>query len=349
MSSSPLLHLASSSRGAVSVAAASKAASSSSSINWVAPAAAYSSNNTASVGISNHKPHKQHHKHQPSGLSQHGSEPSLGHDSSELPPRPRKRHTGFRPVWGDDGLWMSESGVVPADATLAAGPHHILHIVNSLVKIIPVDDDDGLPTDTGGEGGGYGSADDDASPTIITLPDFFGLVASDCDGGYISPSAAFDKHQERFIVTAICGGDANQILLAVSQTADATGGWWLYVFPGYATYDTPMACTDGDAHVNPTSIHTQVSYNRDGVFISFVQNCPLCNVPRATGAVLYALPKWSLYCGASAHSVVGPVYTGESVACVTALQPISMTRVCACVCLALWYPVGCGLLHQPET
>lgn len=56
--------------------------------------------------------------------------------------------------------------------------------------------------------------------------------------------------------------------------------------------------------------HTlQVGYNKDGVFVSFVQNCPICEVSKATGSVLYALPKWALYCGSST-AVVGPVYTG---------------------------------------
>jgi len=220
-----------------------------------------------------------------------------------------KRRAGFRPVWGDDGLWLSDSGVVPADATVAAGSRHVVHVVNSLVKIIPVDPLTGIPYVKGGRFDYYGDEDDSKKPMIVTLPDFFGLVASNCDGGYITPSAAFDKQIERFVVTAVCGGDANQILVAVSHGADATAGWWLYSFPAYATFDTPMACQDGDTHVNPTSVHTRVSYNKDGVYISFVQNCPLCDVPGATGAVLYALPKWALYTG-STHAVVGLVYTG---------------------------------------
>jgi hypothetical protein len=226
-----------------------------------------------------------------------GKQPAPGPSPAPGQQRPR---TGFRPVWGDDGLWMSESGVVPADATVAVGPRQVLHVVNSLVKVLPIHSTRGVPSSQGSGA---------AASLIVTLPDFFGLVASNCNGGYITPSAAFDKQVGRFVVTAVCGGDANQVLLAVSQTADAAGGWWLYAFPGYVTYRTPMACTDGDVHFNPTSIHSRLSHNHDGVFISFVQNCPLCDVPRATGSVLFALPKWALYTGAT-HSVVGPVFTG---------------------------------------
>lgn len=250
----------------------------------------------ASVEISSLK-HSKPHK---------GKADAGGYDP-DGPLLPRRR-TGFKPVWGDDGLWMSESGVIPADATVAAGPRQVLHVVNSLVKILPIDAGRGVPDPPNGYGaGGYHGGE----AVVVTLPDFFGLVASNCDGGYITPSAVFDKQVKRFVVTAVCGGEANQILLAVSQTPDALGGWWLYSFPGYSTYDTAMACFNGDIHLTPTSVHTQVGYNRDGVYISFVQNCPLCEVSQATGSVLYALPKWAVYSGTT-QAVVGPVYTGRT-------------------------------------
>jgi hypothetical protein len=176
----------------------------------------------------------------------------------------------------------------------------MLHVVNSLVKIVPLCTEDGQP---------------DGAATVVGLPDFFSLVASNCDGGYITPSAAYDKQVGRFLLTAVCGGDSNQILLAVSQGADAAGGWWLYSFPAYSTVDTPMECIDeAGVQANPFSIHTQVGYNRDGVFVSFVQNCHLEATPGATGAVLYALPKWALYSGAT-QNVIGPVFTGEVRSC----------------------------------
>jgi hypothetical protein len=169
-------------------------------------------------------------------------------------------------------------------------------------------------------GGSYGGAS--GAPTVIALPDFFGLVASTCDGGYITPSAAFDKAVGRFLLAAVCGGDANQILLAVSKSSSAVGGWWLYSLPGYVTAGTPMACADeaSGEHLAPYSIRSQVGYNADGVFVSFVQNCPLAANPGASGAVLLALPKWALYTG-STQNVVGPVFTGVCVLCVSRRAP----------------------------
>lgn len=42
----------------------------------------------------------------------------------------------------------------------------------------------------------------------------------------------------------------------------------------------------------------QVGYNKDGVFLTFVQNCEK-NQETATGALIYALPKWAVYKGAT--------------------------------------------------
>lgn len=42
----------------------------------------------------------------------------------------------------------------------------------------------------------------------------------------------------------------------------------------------------------------QVGYNKDGVFLSFIHNCP-SNQETATGAMIYALPKWAVYKGAT--------------------------------------------------
>jgi hypothetical protein len=41
-----------------------------------------------------------------------------------------------------------------------------------------------------------------------------------------------------------------------------------------------------------------VGYNKDGIFLTFIHNCP-SNQETATGAMLYALPKWAVYKGAT--------------------------------------------------
>lgn len=102
--------------------------------------------------------------------------------------------------FGTQGINLQATNVVPPDPTLAVGPVHALHVVNSLVKIIPL-----TP-----------SGNIDLSPRpgqqrTIPLPDFFALVASPCDGGYIYPWAAYDKEIGRFLLTCVCGGDSNMV------------------------------------------------------------------------------------------------------------------------------------------
>lgn len=46
------------------------------------------------------------------------------------------------------------------------------------------------------------------------------------------------------------------------------------------------------------SVVLQVGYNKDGVFLTFIHNCP-SNQETATGAMIYALPKWAVYKGAT--------------------------------------------------
>jgi hypothetical protein len=129
-------------------------------------------------------------------------------------------------------------------------------------------------------------------------------VASPCDGGYIYPHAAYDKEIGRFLLTCICGGDSNQVLLAVSTTSSAHGNWILYSFPGQVTKGMRMQCAW------PVSIYSKVGYNRDGVFLSWVQNCP-DNQQDATGAIIAALPKWAVYRGATFF--YAPVWTAYDI------------------------------------
>lgn len=181
-----------------------------------------------------------------------------------------------------NGIAMQDTGVPLADAAIAVGPHHVVHVVNSMVKIIPVSKD-----------GDYPRSLTPGQVRLIPLSEWFGLVASPCDGGYITPSATYDKLVGRFLIAAVCGGDTNQVMLSVSATDNALGAWILYSFAGESTQGTRFQCLDF-----PVSFHSQVGYNKDGVFLTFIQNCP-SSQETSTGAMLYALPKWAVYKGAT--------------------------------------------------
>lgn len=269
------------------------------------------------------------------------------------------------------GITMADSGVIPADAAIAVGPHQVVHVVNGLVKILPVNSNGEFPKSL-----------KPGQMRLIPLPDWFGLVASPCDGGYINPSATYDKDVGRFLISAICGGDTNQVVLSVSADSSAMGQWILYSFAGEATQGTRMQCINesypisfhsqvwrggragimlfplcafpGEDSIDERCVvgsapparvlrasasciiplhtgacalllgrpaasalqlttvavgtcvlcvaaahnHSQVGYNKDGVFLSFIHNCP-SNQETATGAMIYALPKWAVYKGAT--------------------------------------------------
>ncbi len=188
-------------------------------------------------------------------------------------PGPPFLKTDIEVEYGEVGIAMSQTNVIPPDPTLAVGPAHALHVVNSLVRIIPL------------TSSGTVDARRAAFERLIPLPDWFSLVASPCTGGYIYPAATYDKLIGRFLLTAICGYDSNQILLAVSESSSATGMWVLYSFPGEVTQATPMRCTG-----YPVSLQSQIGYNVDGVYLTWTQNCP-DNQDTGTGAIIMALPK----------------------------------------------------------
>uniref|UniRef100_A0A383V3P6 Uncharacterized protein n=1 Tax=Tetradesmus obliquus TaxID=3088 RepID=A0A383V3P6_TETOB len=200
---------------------------------------------------------------------------------------------GMNHAYGTLGVDLQQSNVVPPDPALAVGPQQALHVVNSLVRIIP------LTTQ-----GNIDMSPRRGASRTIPLPDFFALVASPCDGGYIYPHAVYDKEIGRFLLTCVCGGDSNQVLLAVSTTSSAHGTWILYSFPGEVTKGLRMQCP------YPVSLYSKVGYNRDGVFLSWVQNCP-DNQETATGAIIAALPKWAVYRGATFF--YAPVWTAYDI------------------------------------
>jgi len=117
-------------------------------------------------------------------------------------------------------------GSVPPDPELAAGPNHVIAVVNVALEIY----------DTSGHSQG--------GPT--TLSSFF---ANDpkCTGQF-DPNAIYDESADRFIIGA--DGDGSDYCIAVSQTSDPTGDWYLYSFQTASRrdfFDYPHAGVGEDA------------------------------------------------------------------------------------------------------
>jgi len=109
--------------------------------------------------------------------------------------------------------WQSLTGQFPPDPTGAAGPDHYIQAVNSSYRIYNKD----------------GSA---AAPSM-SLGSLWGGTTSDGD-----PIVMYDRFADRWFISQFRVAD-NAILIAVSETADALGAYFLYEFTFTAFPDYP--------------------------------------------------------------------------------------------------------------
>lgn len=97
--------------------------------------------------------------------------------------------------------------VVPPDPDLAAGPNHLIAVVNLVFEI-------------------YDKAGNSLVPP--TTFDTFFSVNPGCLGGF-DPTAVYDEEADRFVM-AVDGGGINYCI-AVTATADPLGAWYVYAVP----------------------------------------------------------------------------------------------------------------------
>ena len=102
------------------------------------------------------------------------------------------------------------TGWIPFDATLAAGPEHVLLSVNSSVA---------FHAKTGG-----------AAVLQRRLSTWFANVIP-AGANIFDPKALFDQHAGRWVLLAVArasGPDRSWFALSVSKSSDPLGGWWNY-------------------------------------------------------------------------------------------------------------------------
>ena len=119
---------------------------------------------------------------------------------------------------------------VPPDPELAAGPDHLIAVVNVAFEIY---DKSGTSL---------------VGPT--TFSSFFSsLGGTNCTaGGPFDPNVLYDESEDRFMLAV--DGDGNAYCMGISQTGDPTGSWYLYEFPtnvGGNFFDYPHAGIGRDA------------------------------------------------------------------------------------------------------
>jgi len=126
----------------------------------------------------------------------------------------RASHINKAPIINFDGLNESESGgATPPDPSGAVGPNHYVQMVNSVYRIF---DKNGNP---------------------LTTPAALGSLLGGGNAG--DPIVMYDKFADRWFLSQF--SYQNELIVAISQTPDPTGAYYLYTFglqsfPDYPKY-----------------------------------------------------------------------------------------------------------------
>jgi hypothetical protein len=204
-----------------------------------------------------------------------------------------RSQTGYSALsldFGLDGLSSLAGNQSPLDPAMAArvagdGTYQMVAAVNSQVEVTNMSQDFFELGSSGAQ----------------TLGIFGAGLPSSAAYTYRSPGVFWDLQQQRWVLvmTAWLPGAATSsqpayILLAVSQTADAIGSWWVYALPAASGL---AGCPGGAA---TTLDYTQATYDAHGIYIT---TQILCDRIPAQSAIL-AVPKAAAYDGSLARYAV---------------------------------------------
>ncbi|MGB5106822.1 MAG: hypothetical protein WBP29_00260 [Candidatus Zixiibacteriota bacterium] len=120
---------------------------------------------------------------------------------------------------------ITNTGWDPPDPHLAAGPNHIVEVVNSTIAV--------YDKNTG------------ALLMQATAGFWFQNTSPPPASGFIfDPKVVYDPVGGHFIILYLCTDDVSEssYLVSVSQTSDAMGNWWSYNFDATVDGTTPANC-----------------------------------------------------------------------------------------------------------
>jgi hypothetical protein len=142
-----------------------------------------------------------------------------------------------------DSLDYNESsgGYVPPDPEMAAGPNHLIAVVNVTLEIY-----------------------NKSGTTLVGPLSFSSVFASDSNcTGLFDPNVIYDEAEDRFILGI--DADGTHYCVAVSQTGDPTGFWNIYSFSTVASssdfFDYPHAGVGRDAIYMGANIYGTFSFH----------------------------------------------------------------------------------------
>jgi hypothetical protein len=145
------------------------------------------------------------------------------------------------PVSDFPGINQSQSGFIPPDVEIAAGPHHIVEAVNGRITTF---NKNGTQAQT-------------ATPAAFY--DSLGVIADD---NIFDPQVEYDEYAGRFFMLYSTRNDAaarSFMLIAVSNTSDPTQGWRLFGLD---------AGFDGSNNTNNWCDYPHLGYSVQGILIT---------------------------------------------------------------------------------
>ncbi len=129
-------------------------------------------------------------------------------------------HSSRAPIVNFDGIDESQGGGAnPPDPSGAVGPNHYVQMVNSVYRIF------------------------DKSGNPLTSPATLGSLLGGGNAG--DPIVMYDKFADRWFLSQF--SQSNELIVAISQTPDPTGAYYLYTFglPNFPDYPKYSVWSDG--------------------------------------------------------------------------------------------------------
>jgi hypothetical protein len=160
-------------------------------------------------------------------------------------------------VKGKDFAGSGDTGYFPPDGGIAAGPYHVVEVVNSSVNVY------------------------DKNGNLLssqTLNNFFSGLGTPGSDFLYDPSVYYDQLTGRFWLLAVSENDSparSNLLLAVSASSDVSSGWYIYSLD--ATYD-------GGNKTSNWCDYPHMGMDADAIYMS----CNQFSFPSTAGSFQYA-------------------------------------------------------------
>jgi hypothetical protein len=183
-------------------------------------------------------PKDRKHKSDISGIVDHGIPETGGLDPVAQTVMGTRDGSGWTKA-----NWQALNGAFPPDPTGAAGPEHFMEAVNSSFRIY--------------------NKDGSAASSPASLASMWPGSTSDGD-----PIVMYDRFADRWFLSQFQTG-SNEILIAVSETADPLGSYFLYTFSFTAFPDYPKYSVWSNAYfmTTNTSANDCVAFEREKMLL----------------------------------------------------------------------------------